>query len=333
MRKLLIAILILLSLYTNLQAQENNLVIQGSSPDLYISHIVTAKENYYSIGRLYNVSPKELAPYNNFQIDKGLSLGQTLKIPLTPNNFTQTGEVSNDETLIPVYHTIQAKEGLYRVSTSYNKLSPDLIKKWNHLKGDGVSNGTKLIVGYLKVLKDQSAFAQKGVNIPVAVKPKEIPPKGVSDIKIITVPVDKNTVTEKEIKQETKPTPIVKEIPKDNPVLNTKTSNFSGGFFKKMYGDQATNKSSVTETGSAGIFKTTSGWKDGKYYCFHNTAPLGTIIKITNNATGKSIYAKVLDAIPDIKQNGGLLLRLSNAAAEELGATENKFDCSITYSK
>ena len=83
----------------------------------------------------------------------------------------------------------------------------------------------------------------------------------------------------------------------------------------------------------AAIFKTTSGWQDGKYYCFHNTALPGTIIKITNNANGKSIYAKVLDAIPDIKQNSGLLLRVSNSAAEELGAGENKFDCSITYAK
>ena len=46
----------------------------------------------------------------------------------------------------------------------------------------------------------------------------------------------------------------------------------------------------------------------------------GTILKITDNSSGKSVYAKVLDAIPDIKQNSGLSVVLSNAAAEELGA-------------
>ena len=86
-------------------------------------------------------------------------------------------------------------------------------------------------------------------------------------------------------------------------------------------------------SGSAGVFKSTSGWQDGKYYCFNNDAAPGTVLKVTNNATGKSVYAKVLDAIPDIKQNSGLSVVLSNAAAEELGTGENKFDCVLSYVK
>lgn len=334
MRNLLLAIFTLLFFHTNIHAQAN-LIVEGASPNLFINHTVAPKENYYSVGRLYNVSPKELAPYNNLQFDKGLSLGQSLKIPLTANNFTQTGEAANDEALIPVYHTVQAKEGLYRVSVAYNKVPLDVLKKWNNLKSDAVSNGTKLIVGYLKVLKDQSAFAQKGVTVPVITKPKEIPDHTVSDIKILKTTPDQKTVPDKDVKQETKPGPTIKEPANNNAVNNNKppSTNSGGGYFKKMYNDQALNKSSVFESGSAGVFKTTSGWQDGKYYCFHNTAPQGTIVKITNNVNGKSVYAKVLDAIPDIKQNSGLLLRLSNSAAEELGAGDNKFDCSISYSK
>jgi rare lipoprotein A (peptidoglycan hydrolase) len=59
----------------------------------------------------------------------------------------------------------------------------------------------------------------------------------------------------------------------------------------------------------------------------------GTIIKITNTATDKIIYAKVLDGMPDIKQNTTLLIRISNAAAQELGVTDEKFDCTINYLK
>ena len=100
-----------------------------------------------------------------------------------------------------------------------------------------------------------------------------------------------------------------------------------------MYNDQAEKKSPVNETGSAGVFKSTSGWQDGKYYCFNNEAPPGAIIKVTDNVTNKSVYAKVLDAIPDIKQNSGLTIILSNAAAEELGAGDTKFDCALSYVK
>src|SRR5437870_5660329 len=91
-------------------AQNKNLIVQGASPDLYLTHTVTPKENYYSVGRLYNVPPKELAPYNSLQFEKGLSLGQSIKIPLTQNNFVQTEEAAANEALIPVYHVVQAKE-------------------------------------------------------------------------------------------------------------------------------------------------------------------------------------------------------------------------------
>ena len=82
-------LIISLFIYSNLSAQDKLLVAEGTAPNLYISHIVEPKENYYSVGRMYNVSPKDLAPYNNLTFETGLSLGQTLKIPLGPNNFSQ----------------------------------------------------------------------------------------------------------------------------------------------------------------------------------------------------------------------------------------------------
>ena len=63
-------------------AQNKLLQVEGVAPLLYITHKVAPKENYYSIGRIYNASPKDIAPFNKLQLEKGLSLGQTIKIPL-----------------------------------------------------------------------------------------------------------------------------------------------------------------------------------------------------------------------------------------------------------
>ena len=68
-------------------AQNKPLVIEGVSPNFYLIHTVQAKENYYSIGRMYNISPKEIAPFNKLQLEKGLSLNQVIKIPLQEVNF------------------------------------------------------------------------------------------------------------------------------------------------------------------------------------------------------------------------------------------------------
>jgi LysM repeat protein len=326
MRKLFTSFIVFLLFYNASSAQDKLLVVEGTAPNLFINHIVESKENYYSIGRMYNVSPKELAPYNDLTFDQGLSLGQTIKIPLGPNNFSQGDAPNDNEVLVPVYHITKPKEGLYRVSVTYNKVAIDALKKWNRLAGDAVGTGTKLIVGYLKVLKDQSPLASQAMKI----NPGDFVIKKVEDKKP-SVKIPEEKVAEP-LPKETKP--VVNERPVDiNAVRTSGTINFNGGKFKSIYSDQIKNRSLENEFGVAAIFKTTSGWQDGKYYCFHNTAEPGTIIKVTNNANGRSVYAKVLDAIPDIKQNSGLLLRISNSAADELGVFDNKFDCSVSYAK
>jgi len=339
MRKLLVLFFVFFSSYFSF-AQDKLLVIEGTSPNLYLNHTVASKENYYSIGRLYNVSPKELAPYNNLTFEKGLSLGQTIKIPLTANNFLQTESLKNNEALVPIYHLMQAREGLYRASVNYNKVPLDVLKKWNNLSGDAVGANTKLIIGFLKISKDQSPLVSQAIKISpsgVTEKPVAIVDKPVKKVKAETNIEKEQPKKEEENKVSSipnQPNPVIEKTEEINTIGGTKTViNFNGGKFKNVYFDQIKNKTSVYESGAGATFKTTSGWQDGKYYCFHNTAEPGTIIKITNNINGKSIYAKVLDAIPDIKQNTGLLLRLSNSGATELGVLDNKFDCSITYAK
>jgi len=341
--KHLLIVLFLLPLFTF--AQDKALEVQGTTPNLFLVHTVTAKENYYSIGRLYNISPKVFAPYNKLDMNKGLSPGQVIKIPLNEINFSQGAPTEDGEVLVPVYHTVKDKEGLYRISTTYNKVPVATLEKWNNITGDAVDNGTNLIVGYLKVRKDLSSFASKAVTAAVSSEPLLQTHPAIE--KEVVKPVEE---TKKEEQQVVLPQPVKKELQKEDtdpevkqgekkqePVtvdVATTGKEFNGGVFKTEYSKQTGDKDVVKETGSAATFKSTSGWEDGKYYCLHNTAAPGTIIKVTNATTGKSVYAKVLDVIPDIKQNSGLLIRVSNAAAQQLGISdESKFDCTLEYSK
>jgi LysM repeat protein len=341
MRKYITGLLVICSGAVS-QAQNKPLMAEGVSPNLYVNHTVAPKENYYSIGRLYNASPKDqIAPFNSLQMEKGLSPGQVIKVPLAANNFSQDGVAAADEALVPVHHTVQEKEGLYRISVNHNKVPVETIKKWNNISGESVSNGTRLIIGYLKVKKDLSALAGMATN-PAVVgnteKPKTDPVKPVvkPDAGTESLPPVKNPEKEKipvvEFPKKDPPKPV---LVKNDPVVPVETKgtglNFNGGYFKSVF--ENANGEAVKETGAGNVFKSSSGWSDGKYYCLHNNAQPGTIIKVTSNTTGKSIYAKVLDAVPDIKQNNGLLIRISNAAAEELGVGENKFDCTLSYSK
>lgn len=320
-------------------AQDKVLQVEGVSPSLYITHKVAPKENYYSVGRIYNVSPKDIAPFNKLNLESGLSLGQAIKIPLNSSNFVQGGTAAADETFIPLYYTIKDKEGLYRVAKNHNDLPLETLKQWNNIKGDAVKTGTRLIIGYLKVKTELSALAKGGgggSTIPAApAKPAEtkapapeVVTKPVVEKETKKEPVTKPVVTEEKVNTKpVKETPVA-ETPKPAPA---KTNN--GASFKTLYEQQQKNADAVETTGSAGVFKSTSGWSDSKYYCLHNNAAPGTIIKITNPASGKYVFAKVLDNIPDIKQNEGLMIVISNAAADALAAAEANFNCSISYAK
>jgi len=333
-----------------LWAQQNRLEIKGTGTSIYIEHVVTPKENFYSVGRKFNVNPKELASFNHLHFASGLNIGQVLKIPLSKNNFTQQEIAAANEALIPVYHTVAAGETLYRLGVNYNKVSLASLKSWNHLTSDALSVGMPMIIGFLKVDKEQSPLANEHQTMAhiVAPEPAVIQQATVtqkSDVK------GKDEQESAEVKPAKTQTAQLSSLPvsqtQQPPASEANNGNLtvtptstgtvstdpSTGYFKNLYERQINNKTTIDKNGTAGIFKSTSGWQDAKYYCFSNDAGAGTILKITNTSTGKSVYAKVLDAIPDISQNDGLLTVISNAAAEQLGAGTDKFDCTVTFAK
>ena len=58
----------------------------------------------------------------------------------------------------------------------------------------------------------------------------------------------------------------------------------------------------------------------------------GMIVKITNPSNTKIIYAKVLYSMEGVRQNQGLDIRISNAAADALGITDTeKFIVKVNY--
>jgi LysM repeat protein len=145
-------------LFTQLVWAQSDLSVQGTSPDLYLLHTVQPKETWYSIGRTYNASAKEIATLSGVGMDK-LNIGQQLKVPLSVHNFSQDGKKGADEVFVPLYHIVGEKEWMYRISQNHNKIPVETLEKWNGVTNDHLQAGMKLIVGYLKVKTTQSSLA------------------------------------------------------------------------------------------------------------------------------------------------------------------------------
>jgi LysM repeat protein len=305
MKKLILPVLLFLfTLTVTAQKKETLFVKKGDDNGLYLEHKVVAKETYYSIGRLYNISPAIIADFNTLDINKGLNIDQKIRIPLIDANFTQQGNTGT-----PVYYKVKEKDGLYRVSIANKSVPIDNIKRWNNLKSDNIAEGSRLIIGYLLT--------------------GEIGPVTVSDIRIVVDTVAKEpqpevkTDEKKPVEKKPEPVALKQEV---KPVQEQ-------GYFRTSFEQQIKlSPPSKNETVTSSIFKTSSGWQDEKYYLLIDKVQPGTIVRVTNPANNVSVYAKVLGEMSGIRQNEGLDIRISNAAAAALQVTEpDKFIVKIIY--
>ena len=355
------------------------------------THTVGPKETLFSLGRDFNVHPRELAEYNHIDFEKGLTIGQVIKIPAAKKMkpveaaagqaatpvVTTTPKTENKATTAPksdskpapvetpkaaavekpaatgapIYHTVEKKENLFQIRMKYNRVPMDSLKKWNHLSSESVNEGMKLIVGYQNNgIASNNTVAKIETNTEA---PKKAEAKNEAASQVIKVDSLGNLITSKETetpkstvsekptmvdanKKNTESAPSKKEentntAATSSPataVTSGEKKNFEGGFFRTQF---KADNSNYTQNGLAAAFKSTSGWDDGRYYCLHNSAPAGTIVKVTNKSNQKVAYAKVLDIMPDLQANKDILIRISKAMAEELGISSDKAEVTVSF--
>src|SRR6187402_2182891 len=343
MKKLMMMVASLLFIYSFVFSQD--LVVKSGSKGLYLEHKVAAKEGLFPIGRMYNVHPRHIASFNGIDFNKGLAIGQKINIPLTDTNFKQ-----NVNKGVPVYY-VSEKESLANISAK-NKAQIGDLRGWNNLTVDNVAAGTKMIVGFLitnemqdkvvtitpktivveesvsNVKKQESSASKQPVNEAkkdVVVEESVSKVKKAEEQKKQTEPPLKETPSE--VKEEPKKTepPVVKPQGSMN---EDGTGYFKNNFFQQVKTAPVTKDQTVTSS----IFKTQSGWQDAKYYLLINGVEPGTIVKITNPSNSKTVYAKVLYSMDKIRQNQGVDMRISDAAASSLAVSEmDKFILKVNY--
>ena len=93
--------------------------------------------------------------------------------------------------------------------------------------------------------------------------------------------------------------------------------NTSGGF------------KNVKETGQAELIEGTGGHK--KYLVLHRTAPIGTIMRVKNEENDVTIFARVVGVLPETGDNSKLVIKLSQAAFDQLKAVNGRFPVEVMY--
>lgn len=82
----------------------------------------------------------------------------------------------------------------------------------------------------------------------------------------------------------------------------------------------------------AGVWITDKDLDSSKMLVLHRSAPIGTIMKITNPMSNRSTFAKVVGKFTENESTKDVIIVVTKAVADALGALDKRFLCNLTYS-
>jgi LysM repeat protein len=299
----------------------------------YILHRIEPAEGWFSIARNYGISYAQLRLANKDSSDK-LIPGRAILIPLDKlkanDPHFEKNYIQDDE----LHYTVHEGETMFSIAKKFYT-SVDSLKKWNHLADSELKSGQRLKVGY-KGAMDGSE--------PEAAGAKNNRNDSAEAVKKVPVPLDKTSRPAIVSKPDS-----AKGTRKEAPPVQTKTIKTAApgaADTTKIIRTASSVKTSeskkpgavVTGKGRKEVFENgIASWirdddiNPNKYYALHRTAPIGTIIKVTNKMNNKYVFVKVVGSLPNTGDNTDLVIKISKASAEKLGVRDSKFQSELSY--
>jgi LysM repeat protein len=327
----------------------------------FVIHKVDEKETLYAISRRYKVSVDAILEYNK-EADKGLEIGQIIKVPYTAKQTVKASEGT--------VHTVEAKETMFSISRKYG-VTTDEIKQWNNLTDNNLGIGQSLVIrkksgGYAQQtipaviskngvhtvgqqetifsitklygvtqqqLKDWNNLQSNELKIGQTLYVAQPERSGASVTKTETpskLPeVEKETTVVKQepvIKKD--PEPVVKKDPE--PVKQHPSTEQQQVPSIKI-SESVKNGSETIQGGLAELIEGTEG--NRKYLALHRSAPIGTILKVRNEMNNREVFVRVTGKLPDTALTDKVIIRISKSAYDRLGAIDQRFRVEVTYYK
>lgn len=305
-------------------------VEKNSIPSGAAIHKVNPGETLFSISKKYGVSVDSLKQWNKLQ-GNDLSVGQAIVVKetaLTTPAATASaaasvvtsiasvpGEAKSSPSKAETKPTVQPKVAEKKkedpkskpvpaksaASTSINPATTTPIApgEWiSHtvIQGETLFSLSSQYSSSVDELIQWNALSSNNLRTGQVIKVGRAP-EGPSTVPVVGTP--RMVVTTAEMKVE--PTP----------------ENTSGGF------------KNVTETGQAELIDGTGGHK--KYLVLHRTAPVGSIMRVKNEENDLTIFARVVGTLPETGDNSKLVIKLSQAAFDQLKAVNQRFPVEVLY--
>ncbi len=252
-----------------------------------------------------------------------------------------------------ISHTIKAKENLNLLAEKYGT-TVDAIKKLNNLRSTSLSIGQVLKIPATNGETDNTQ--QETITQPVITSKAvaSAPPaskvvKTVDGFEHIVLPGETiysiakkynlttyqlttvNTLSKNEL------TPGQKLIIKDANKLATNTATEE----EEVDNSETLKDPKLKQPSKFGLVqfneKGIAVWIENpdldpsKMLVLHRTAPVGTIIKVTNPVTNRMTFAKVVGKFTENEATKDVIIVMTKAVADAVGALDKRFNCNLNY--
>lgn len=288
------------------------------------SYTVQRKETFYSIARKFGMKPQELESINALK-STVLSPGQLLTVipyknPETTENNSQAPapekaapapapvpadtdhktEPAEKKPLIPAtgLYIVQPGETVFAISIRYG-IPVARIQELNHLNNNGIHAG--------QTLKLSSGAAEPGTKANAD-----------SSDDAAAAPVKTRPALQKPVVPVDTPKPAGKQPEVILP--GTDQSAPAAGHVSKEFKEEG-----------VGLWLNNNDLNQARSVALHRTAPVGTIIKVTNPMSRKSIFVKVVGSFPQTADSKDAVIVISKSAAELIGALDQRFRVELSY--
>ncbi|HEY8784286.1 MAG TPA: LysM peptidoglycan-binding domain-containing protein [Mucilaginibacter sp.] len=292
---------------------------------------VKAKDTYYAIGRRYHVKPAAIMEFNGSKKET-LSLGTIIKVP-TETPYKKSSEKIVKETKKEkkarlAREAAEAKAAKKHKHTSAEEYASDPVPQ----QPVPVHETQPPVQVVQQVQKDTTPPTQykvsAGETLYAISKRFNTTVEDITKLnKLTSTALTPGQILLVRAGEQTPRQPVTALVKHDSMVLAPvmDSSNAERHLSPNRFGLYEKNEKGVAT------------WIDdpsldpNKKLVLHRTAPIGTVIKITNPMTNRTTFAKVVGRFTDNEATKDVIIVMTKNVADSLGALDKRFQVSISY--
>jgi len=260
-----------------------------------ILHQLEPKETYYGLSRQYDVPLQDLIQFNN---NKPLKIGEIIRVP-TSRPVLSASEIAAQAASRDAEREVAAAETTTHVP--HVQLAPGEYTVYIVSKGETLFNVSRRFGVPVESIKLANGLAndsiREGQNLQVPKQPIALPVEAIEE-PIVTASSVIDTLSSSD---------TAFELPKNRYGIREVTQKGTGVWIEDLNQDGAS------------------------MLALHNTAPVGTVVKVTNPMTNLSTFVKVVGKFVENADTQGSLIVLSKSVASIIGILDRRFQVEIAY--